>query len=232
MRGMSTRAENRWPALLSFAGHELRNPLGVVAGYVNMLLRERAGPLTDMQRWMLKEAEKSCSRLSAVLKEISDLASIEAGKTTFKSSALDLRTILSDAIASLPVDADYPVSVVLDSEEGDTGMVGDAPRLQAAFAAVLWALRRELAGGTQLLVRYRPGDFRGNPAVWIAIAEPARIAELESATAETLTDFEENRGGCGLSLALARRVIDRHGGALWSPGQGTRAGAVVALPRS
>jgi signal transduction histidine kinase len=185
-----------------------------------------------MQRKLLNEAEKSCARLSVLLAEMSDVAGMESGKTTFKSSAVDLRRVLTDAIASLPKATDHPVEIVLGSSNGQTGMMGDEPRLKTAFMSLFSALRRELVDGNQLLVRYRDAAFRGKPAQWIAVADPRRIDELESATAETLTAFDECRGGCGLSLAVARRVFDGHGGAIWSPGQGTRAGAVVALPRS
>jgi signal transduction histidine kinase len=228
----TTTTENDWPRLLSFAGHEFRNSVTVINGYVRMLLTERAGPLTEMQRRFLQDVEKSCARVSVLLGEISDVAGIEAGKTRLKSSAVDLRRVLTEAIGSLPADSDYPAEIVLGATSGRTEMMGDEPRLTAAFVAVLWALRREVVDGNELQVRCRPREFRGKPAQWIAIGEPRRIAELESATAETLTTFEECRGGCGLSLAVARRVIDGHGGALWSPGQGTKAGAVVALPQS
>jgi signal transduction histidine kinase len=47
-----------------------------------------------------------------------------------------------------------------------------------------------------------------------------------------LTTFDEWRGGCGLSLAVARRVIVQHGGQLWSPASGAKAAAVVVLPHA
>jgi hypothetical protein len=105
-------------------------------------------------------------------------------------------------------------------------------RLKAAFGSLLYALRRELVTSNQLIVKERQAEFRGRPASWIAVADAEHIGELEAATPETLTVFDEWRGGCGLSLAVARRVIEGHGGAIWSAGQGIKAGAVVVLPRS
>jgi signal transduction histidine kinase len=72
----------RWPKVLSLAVHEFRTPLTVVAGYIRMLLKERAGPVPDQQRRLLEEAEKSCGRLSALLAEVSDLSGLEAGTAT------------------------------------------------------------------------------------------------------------------------------------------------------
>jgi signal transduction histidine kinase len=223
------RTYDGWPGLLSFAGHEFRNAITVVAGYNRMLVSGRAGPLNDMQRHLLQESEKSCARMLVLLAEVSQLASIEAGKTTFKSSALDLRRVLTDAIAALSVDPDHPAEIVLVADDTQTTLMGDEPRLKTAFTSVFWALRREAYESNQLLVRYRDREFKGKAVLWIEVAEPGRIDELESETTEA---FDEYRGGTGLSLALARRVFEGHGGGLWSPGQDAKAAAVVALPRS
>jgi signal transduction histidine kinase len=223
--------EAKWSRLLSLSVHEFRTPMTVVAGYIRMLLKDRAGPLSDQQRRLLEEAEKSCARLSALLVEMSDLAGLEAGTATFNTSAVDIRGVLSDAIASLPAAADSPVEIQLTTTDGSSAQ-GDAVRLKAAFGALLYALRRELVTSNQLFVKERDAEFRSRPASWIAVGDSEHIGELETATPEALTTFDEWRGGCGLSLAVARRVIEGHGGAIWSPGQGIKAGAIVVLPRS
>ena len=66
----------RWAELFSVMVHDVRTPMTVVAGYVDMLLKERFGPLTDKQRQILQEVQKSCGRVSGLLKEGSELTSI------------------------------------------------------------------------------------------------------------------------------------------------------------
>jgi signal transduction histidine kinase len=221
----------KWPRLLSLSVHEFRTPMTVVAGYIRMLLKERAGPVRDLERRLLEEAVKACARLSALLVEMSDLANLEAGTATFNRSGVNLREILSDAIASLPPAGDHPVDIQLATSNGQVSVQGDPVRLTAAFRSLFYAIRRELVTSSELFVKEREGELHGMSASWIAIGDSEQIGELETATAEALTMFDEWRGGCGLSLAVARRIIDAHGGAMWSPGQGTKAGAVVALPR-
>jgi signal transduction histidine kinase len=48
----------------------------------------------------------------------------------------------------------------------------------------------------------------------------------------SLDTFDEWRGGSGLSLGVARRVIEAHGGRIWSPAEDAKAGAVIALPHA
>src|SRR5437867_520692 len=89
--------DTRWPRLLSLSVHEFRTPLSVVAGYISMLLTNRAGALTQAQRKLLEEAQKSCVRLTEILKELSDLGNIEDGKAPLTTRKADLRAILRSA---------------------------------------------------------------------------------------------------------------------------------------
>jgi len=117
-------------------------------------------------------------------------------------------------------------------KKGDAPAVveGDSPRLKTALAAVLHGLRREVVSTDRLVVRERAGEYNNKPASWIAIAEAEHIDSVSNAALESLTTFDEWRGGCGLSLAVARRIIDRHAGAVWSLAEGPKTAAVVVLP--
>jgi nitrogen-specific signal transduction histidine kinase len=114
--------------------------------------------------------------------------------------------------------------------EGPAPIRGDPVRLKSAFTSLLNGLRREIVVSPKLLVREtvrRDGD---RAMSWIAIGDEEQIGALQSAQGDALVAFDEWRGGCGLSLAIARRVIDAHGGALWSPSGGTKPAAVVTMP--
>src|SRR6476469_10669302 len=151
--------DDRWPRLLSLSVHEFRTPMTVVAGYIRMLLKDRAGALNDQQRRLLEEAEKSCARLSALLAEMSDLSSLEDGSARFNRGPIELRTILSDAIATLPYIPDRPIDVELSTAGGSATVQADPVRLKTAFTSLLIALRRELVTSTKLFVKERTADF-------------------------------------------------------------------------
>ena len=87
---VDAEADPEWSRLLSLSVHEFRTPITVVAGYIRMLLKDRAGPLGDQQRRLLEEAEKSCGRLSSLVAEMSDLANLEAGNSSFNRTSVDL----------------------------------------------------------------------------------------------------------------------------------------------
>lgn len=225
---MST--DPRWPKLLSLAVHEFRTPITVVGGYIRMVLKERAGPISDQQRKLLEEAEKSCGRLSALVAEMSDLSGLEGGTSAFNPAPLDLKQVLTEAAASLPELTDREVAVVIEGS-GEAPLSGDATRLRTAMTSLLTGLRREVVLSDRLIVRCLDGGNGSGASTRLAIGEPEAIDAIAAADPATLEPFNEWRGGSGLSLAIARRVVERHGGRVYAPPGGANAGALVTLPR-
>jgi signal transduction histidine kinase len=222
--------DDRWPKVLSLAAHEFRTPTTVVAGYIRMLLKDRAGAVTDSQRRLLEEAEKSCARLSALLAELSDLSSLEAGTATFNRRPIDFRAALKESVSALPDLPERHVDVDLQLERGEAHVDGDPVRLRAAFSAILIALRRELVTSSILAVRETVAQNDGGAVSRLTIADPDQLPQVMGADEAALTMFDEWRGGCGLSLPVARRILEAHGGRIWSPAMDAKAGAVIALP--
>ena len=222
MHGMSSEPiEPRWPRLLGLAVHEFRTPITVVAGYIRMLLKERAGAITDQQRKLLEEAEKSCGRLSA----------LEGGTAGLNRGRVVVGQMLGEAISALPELPDRPVTVELQQGSEPIAVDGDPIRLRLALTSLLLALRRELITSERLVVRI--GGSGGTPSILrIAIADPERIDGMAGTDAAALAPFNEWRGGSGLSLAIGRRIIEQHGGRLYGPpNKEDKAAAVVVLPR-
>jgi len=60
--------------LMSLVAHELRSPGAVVAGYLRLLAKNTAPGLTEPERKMIDEANKSCGRLLHIAQELSELA--------------------------------------------------------------------------------------------------------------------------------------------------------------
>lgn len=213
----------RWPKVLSLSVHEFRTPMTVVAGYIRMLLKDRAGPLSDQQRKLLEEAEKSCTRLSALLAEVSDLSSLEGGTAPMNKQATDLQAAVRAAVAQLPPLPDREVEVHLELGSEPVPMTGDPVRLTQAIGSVIAALRRELISDHGLTVRERrtPGAYE------LLIGDPETIAALETEAEAERQVFDEWRGGVGLSLAVARRVLNAHDAHLNAPPGGAKAGARI-----
>ena len=220
-----TSIDPRWAKILSLSVHEFRTPMTVVAGYIRMLLKDRAGPLSDPQRKLLEEAEKSCARLTALLTEVSDLSNLEGGTAPFNHQAADLTRSLREAVEQLPPLPDREVGIDLQVENGAAPIQGDPVRLTTAFSSIIKSLRRELIGDAPLVVRQQ----RVASGYEIQIGDAETLAALDAETGDREL-FDEWRGGSGLILPVARRIIEAHGGRIWGAPGGRKAGARIQLP--
>jgi signal transduction histidine kinase len=217
-----------WPRLLGLAVHEIRTPLSVGLGYLGFLTRF-GSTLTPQQAQYVAESQKAWERIRALADEMSELSQLEEGKLRLSRERLDLHRLLADAVNTLPEGDGSSVEVRLTTAAEPAMIMADPIRLLKALLSILFALRREVVSSTELFVREEHRDYEDNPASWISIATDPD-SRLTSATPDALATFDEWRGGSGLKLALARRVIRLHGGAVWAPADGSKAGAVVVLP--
>lgn len=218
----------RWPKILSLAVHEFRTPMTVVAGYIRMLLKDRAGALNDQQRKLLEEAEKSCIRLTALLTEVSDLSNLEAGTAPFNRAPGDLHALVRTAVDQLPAlpDREVPVSVELSSQPAP--IAADAARLAHALTSVIAALRREIISAGGLTIR----EHRTPDGYELLMGDGETLDALTNEPPGAREVFDEWRGGIGLSLAVARRILNAHDGAIYAPPGGRKAGARIQLKSS
>jgi two-component system, NarL family, sensor histidine kinase BarA len=223
-------SDAKLPRLLSLSVHEFRTPLTVGAGYIRMLLGERAGALNDIQRKYLQEIEKACGRLSTLVAEMSDLSKLEDGRATLDRGRVELTALLSEVIAELPPASDR--ELIVELLEGDEAIVqADATRLRSAFTSLLVGLRRELVTSERLLVRCTTRSKNERPVSWIAVGDAENLDRMQEAETSALAAFNDWRGGCGLSLQVARRIFTAHDGSIWSPSdEATKTAAVVVLP--
>lgn len=200
--------------LLSLVSHELRTPASVVGGYLRMLLRETDPALGERQHKMVEEAEKSCTRIVALLGELSEIAKLDAGMATVNEGSFDLFLILEELAGSVHELDERGVVLHTQGEAAGAVIQGDLASIRAAFVAFFRAVMREQPASCRVAVDRRRVQNGSNISAVVAVA---REDDIEHAYNSAPAPFNEHRGGLGLALPIARRVIERHGGRVWSP---------------
>jgi len=217
---------------MSLAVHELRTPVTVVGGYLRMLLREQAGPLTDKQRKMLEEAERSCGRLGALVSEMSDFGKLESGDVTLAQQDVDLAGLLTELANGMHEGEDRGVRLELRGTERPLVVTGDRPRLSTALTALMHSAMRERGEPGAIIAQCSSvASTDGTRYAVVAIGDESVLPTLTASAQEEASSFDVWRGGLGLALPVARRVIEGHGGRLWSAdGAQSRAASAFRLP--
>jgi len=222
-----------YPPLLSLAVHEFRTPASVVGGYLRMLQRDGGDPLTAQQRKMIEEAEKSCARLVTMFGQLSKIGKLDSGALSLSRQPIDVFTLAADVAELVHEGEDREVHLTVRGEGAGAVINGDASRLRAAFEGIFRAILREKIGPCSVTVDRRLVTADGGTSAVVVIAEDAHVKTAYNSAAG---DFDIMRGGLGLALPLARRVIEGLGGRLWSPastgGDDARArgSAVMSFP--
>jgi signal transduction histidine kinase len=221
------------PQLLSLAVHEFRTPASVVGGYLRMLQRDTESPLSERQRKMIDEAEKSCARLVGLIAELSDVSKLDSGQIGFARQPLDLFVLVVEVAALVHEANDREVILEVRGPTEGAAMTGDIARLRTAFDAIFRAILREKIGTTTVVAERRVEKRDGHSEAVLVVADEGTV---RAAYERERTPFDEKRGGMGLALPLARRVIEGHGGQIWSPAPDSendpvaRGSVIVALP--
>jgi signal transduction histidine kinase len=196
-----------------------------------MLQRDSESAMTERQRKMIDEAEKSCARLVGLIAEMSEVSKLDTGALTLARESVDVFALAQDVANGVHESADREVRLEVRGDARRASLVGDATRLRSAFDAIFRAILREQPSACTVVVerRFERPVGAGNSAV-LVVAPDARV---QAAYEAARVPFDEKRGGLGLALPIARRVIERHGGRIWAPGLAEERGAaIVTLPVS
>jgi len=86
---------------VSIVAHQLKNPISVLNGYLEVLISEEIGKINEKQKEYLADALENLEAMSKIVKDILDVSKIEGGKYKVKPQAADLTKITQKIIDDL-----------------------------------------------------------------------------------------------------------------------------------
>jgi signal transduction histidine kinase len=203
---------------MATVSHELRTPLTSINMAIDILSQEVLGLVNERQRDMLSTAKDDCERLTKLVRELLDLSRLESGKYEMKRETVNLRTLVEEALKPLRLQfREKGIQVETDISPTTPDVPGDQQQLS-------WVMTNLVSNA----LRYTPENGKviihseiENDSVRISVADSGRgipadaIEMIFDKFVQVKQATDSMPGSVGLGLAIAKEVVEAHGGKIW-----------------
>ena len=229
----SNRLKDEFLATMS---HELRNPLNVILGYSELLLRtDEIKSSPDLLK-MGEAMRRNAVAQSHLIRDLLDLSRLRSGKLTLNTETVSLTTAIMNAVETVRADAAAKnINLTIDTPEA-LFVQGDLLRLeQIVWNLLTNAVKFTPAGGS---ISVRAAKDSNDAVLSVADTgqgiDPAFVPYVFEMFRQADASTSRSQSGMGIGLALVRQLVELHGGivSVHSAGQGLGASFEVRLPRT
>ncbi|HET9479488.1 MAG TPA: ATP-binding protein, partial [Pyrinomonadaceae bacterium] len=237
LRQTAEEANRLKDEFLAIMSHELRNPLNVILGYAELLLRSDEVRGSASLRRMADAVKRNAVAQSKLIRDLLDLSRLRSGKLELNRELVSPVVSIHNAIETVRTEAaEKNITIEVDAPEEAIFVKADPVRLEQ----VIWNLLNNS-------VKFTPND--GRIAVRLRVADGEIVLTVEDnglgIDASFLphifeifrqADSSANRSqsGMGIGLAVVQQLVELHGGSVTADSEGIGQGAsfTIRLPRS
>ncbi len=228
-------AVTRRDQFLAMLSHELRNPLGALAGASELLKR---ADLSEPRRARLFQVlGRQTRQMSRLLDDLLEVSRVTQDKIELRKHCLDIRPVIRDAVEAAREQLELR-QIELNVDLGSEPLLveADAARLQQIFANLLSNASKYTPSNGHV---WLSASSEGDEAV-LRIKDdgvgipPHLLGDVFDLFVQSPRTLDRSDGGLGVGLTLVRGLVERHGGsvAAHSDGEGQGTEITVRLPRS
>ena len=222
-RNQANQAKDEFLAML---GHELRNPLAPIRMGASMLLRDGVTPEQVKKTGLI--LERQVGHITGLVDSLLDVSRLATGAVVLAESEVDMKEVVRDAFEQIsPLIHAKSHQVVLSLPKDDAPVFGDRNRLVQVVANLLNNAARYTSAGGRIaldlaLVGQQVSICVSDNGIGIEAAMLKRVFDLFT---QAKRSADRSEGGLGVGLALARQLVELHGGTLQARSQGLGHGA-------
>ena len=229
------QADRRKDEFLATLAHELRNPLAPIQSALNVrkLAPSHSAADTTLQAVM----ERQMRLLVRLVDDLLDVSRITRDRLELRLERVDLEAVLAAAMEIVqPTFALARQTVEMRLPAEPLPLLADSQRLAQVFANLLSNASKFSQPGAQIRVKVEAGEDNisvefTDPGIGLGDESLGYIFDLFT---QVDTSLERSRGGLGIGLTLARRLVEMHGGTLQASSAGLNKGSTfrVTLPKA
>lgn len=218
---------------LATVSHELRTPLTAILGWSRMLEGEPLG--SEMAGRAIETIKRNAKAQAQIIDDILDVSRIITGNLYLDLHPIELESVLEASVNVVRPTADAKrIEIELSLDQEPIAVSGDANRLQQVFWNLLSNAVKFTPAGGKVTVKLRRDDSQ----VMVEVTDtgsgisPAFLPYVFDRFRQADSTSTRRHGGLGLGLAIARHLIEIHGGTIEvrSGGEGAGATFTVKLP--
>ena len=214
--------------LLGIAAHDLRNPLGAIRGFAELLEAGMMGELTERQHKMVAGIQRTSEYMHRLVNDMLDYSAIQSGEVHIDKHPVDLGRLLKEVVAlELPAAERKGISIEVNVASGMPEVSADVNKVEQVMHNLLSNAIKYSEGGTVVHARlWMDGEAAAievvdegqgiDPDDVPLLFEPFRRARSRATGGESST---------GLGLAIVHQIVSGHGGTInveSQPGVGSR----------
>ncbi|NNU33024.1 PAS domain S-box protein [Mucilaginibacter sp. S1162] len=206
---------------IGLASHELKTPLTSINGYLQLL----SSLITDEKgKRFVDKTRQQVKKLNALVSDLLDVSSIEAGKLRFTEERFDIVQVIENVI-ELFAHSNNNYHIKLETDITELYINGDAHRIEQVLNNLLTNAIRYAPGSNQIIITLgrEKNDVKiGVRDFGVGIA-PEKLKQIFSRFYR-VDETNPNVSGTGIGLYLSKEVITRHNGKIWAesePGVGS-----------
>jgi signal transduction histidine kinase/ActR/RegA family two-component response regulator len=228
---VASRAKDEFLAVL---GHELRNPLAPIV--TSLELMARRGPQADARERQV--IERQVKHLSRMVDDLLDVSRITSGKVQLHRQPVDLRDVIARALElTQPAIDERAITPAVKLPAEPVHVDGDPVRLTQVFCNLLNNAAKFSDAKGAIGVELSCDGDAARVAVWdrgVGISA-ALLPHVFKPFVQGDSAMQRGAGGLGLGLAIARNLVELHGGTIRAdsagPGWGSRFEVTLASLR-
>lgn len=208
------RLDEMKSGLLSVVSHELKTPLTSIRMAVHLMLEERIGSINAKQTELLVAARDDSDRLETIIEDLLDMGRLESGKVTLELQTEPAERVVSDAVE--PLEAafhDRGISLEVAVPADIPAVLVDPIRIDHVLSNLLTNALKFTHPGGKVRV-FAEADSEG--PVRFTVEDTGLGIPQEYMTRVFDRFFrvprENQPAGAGLGLAIAKEIVEAHGG--------------------
>lgn len=241
---------------LASAAHDLKTPLAILNGYVELLQSEKLGELNERQREVLRDMRSNGHRLQHYIQDFLSFSVLETGELRmrfetanvnsclsevcrlwsprFQEKGLALYFLANEKVIEFPFDAPKMERIVSNLLENSFKFTPPGGTVWLHAEPYMWERRTASVLPASQERRRRPLSTPNSVKISVSDTGPGVPPEYHL---EIFDDFfrlpsSEKTEGMGLGLAIARRLVNGMGGKIWvesEPGAGCKFSFILPL---